>query len=95
MPNSLAFGKDKAALKRMFFGRSSRLEMDAAGRIRLPEKMRSLVGLGKDVVLIGCGDCFEIANRDPWNEGAADDLKLMAELVEKLETAQAGEQAAG
>lgn len=89
MPRTLALGQDEAALKRLLFGRSARLEMDSAGRIRLPESMLSAVGLGKDVVLIGCGDCLEIADRSDWNEGAQDDLAQLADLLQKMETTKA------
>jgi MraZ protein len=88
MPRTLALGEDEAALKRLLFGRSARLEMDAAGRIRLPESMLKAVGLGKEVVLIGCGDCLEVANRSDWQASEQDDLEQLASLLQRMQSSR-------
>lgn len=85
MPRTLALGEDEAALKRLLFGRSARLETDSAGRIRLPESMLKAVGLDREVVLIGCGDCLEVANRSDWQAKEQDDLEQLASLLHRME----------
>lgn len=58
----------------LLFPLSRRLELDSAGRIRLPDKMMERAGIVKDVVLIGVRDHLEIRDLKQWN----------AELEERL-----------
>lgn len=60
---------NKAAgnLRRFLIGNASECEMDAQGRLLLPEKLRKFAGMDKRIVLIGQLNKFEI-----WNEAAWD-----------------------
>ena len=60
--------EDEAELQATLFGLSSRVEWDSVGRIRLAEEMMDLVGLGQDVVLVGCGDRLEVRDQAAWRE---------------------------
>ncbi len=51
----------------LLFPRSRRLDLDSAGRIRLPDRMMERAGIGKDVVLIGVRDHLEIRDLKQWN----------------------------
>jgi MraZ protein len=78
--------EDQRAAKRMFFANSQRVELDASGRILLPEKLRRKVGIEKDVVIVGNDDRAEIWPQGGWedyqerNEGVLKKLsRVMAE----------------
>ncbi len=57
------------ALRRLIFGSASRLEVDKAGRILIPEFLIKVVGLSsdKEAVLVGQGTYFEIWSTDEWS----------------------------
>ena len=65
---TLTPNEDEAELQTTLFGLSSRLEWDSVGRIRLAEEMMELVGLGQDVVLVGCGDRLEVRDQAAWRD---------------------------
>ncbi len=46
----------------------SECEMDAQGRLLLPEKLRKFAGMQKHVVLVGQLNKFEIWNESDWND---------------------------
>lgn len=76
--------EDEAELQATLFGLSARLEMDSAGRIRFPEEMLSLVGLGTEVVLVGAGDRLEVRDRAEWSRSRADRLGQLPELMARI-----------
>jgi MraZ protein len=57
-------------LRRLIFGTASRLEVDKAGRILIPEFLCKVVGLtsDKEAVLVGQGNYFEIWSTDAWSQ---------------------------
>jgi transcriptional regulator MraZ len=50
----------------VFFGLARRVEMDAAGRVRLPEHLIKMAKLGPEVVLVGSKDHLRIRDRAEW-----------------------------
>lgn len=70
-------------LLRFFVGSAQDMELDAQGRILVPQKLRSYASLGKNIVVVGMIDHLEIWDAEAWEggsitpEAAAD---LMAEL---------------
>ncbi len=56
-------------IRRLIFGSASRLEIDKAGRILIPEFLCNLAGLicDHDAVLVGQGSYFEIWSTDEWS----------------------------
>lgn len=76
--------EDEADLQATLFSGCERIEMDSAGRIRLPEEMLRLTGLGSEVVIIGAGDRLEIRDRASWKESRASRLAQLPELVERI-----------
>lgn len=42
--------------------------LDAQGRITVPEEFRAAIGLGEDVVLVGCLDWIEMWDAKLWRE---------------------------
>jgi MraZ protein len=82
---------NKAAgyLRRFLVGSASECDMDAQGRLLLPEKLRKDAGMDKKVVLVGQLSKFEVWNEEDWSakenawldEGAsAEDLKELGTL---------------
>lgn len=53
---------------RMFYARAERVDVDAQGRIRVPDRLRNLVDLQKDVVLLGVNDHLELWDAQRWNQ---------------------------
>lgn len=52
---------------RLFFARSERVPLDNQSRIRIPERLVSLAGLQKELVLLGVHDHAEIWDLAAWN----------------------------
>jgi len=50
----------------VFFGLARRVEMDAQGRVRLPEHLIKMAKLGPEVVLVGSKDHLRIRDRAEW-----------------------------
>jgi len=91
---SLTPDPDQAELQATLFGMTARLEMDAAGRIRLPEELLLLTELGSEVALVGAGDWLEIRDRAQWRQSKKQRLEQMPELMARLERKNA-DRAAG
>jgi MraZ protein len=54
--------------KRLFYSRAERVELDAQGRIRIPDRLVEFAGLARDVVLVGVHDHAEIWDAAAWAE---------------------------
>ncbi len=52
--------------QRLVLGYADTVEMDKTGRILLPNVLKNLVNLDKDVVLVGIGNRFELWNANDW-----------------------------
>ncbi len=62
--------------QRLVLGHAETLEMDNAGRILLPSRLRELVGLDKEVALVGMGNRFELWNSEEWEAQTRAALEL-------------------
>ena len=51
---------------RPLFVYASRLELDAHGRILLPQNLRSFAGLAKNVTIVGCNNHAELWDSEEW-----------------------------
>jgi MraZ protein len=67
--------------ERVFFSLARRVEMDRAGRIRLPDNLLEMAGLGNEVVLLGVKDHLEVRDRDAWREHLDEVLKTRASML--------------
>lgn len=54
--------------QRLVLGHAETLEMDSAGRILLPARLRELTGLSHEVALVGMGNRFELWNAPEWDD---------------------------
>ena len=46
-------GPEQRRMQRLFFSNTTRVQLDASGRLLVPEKLRQQVGLDKEVVMVG------------------------------------------
>lgn len=82
--------EDEAELQATLFGLSKRIEPDSAGRIRIPDDMLGLVGLGRNVVLVGSGDRLEVHDRDRWRASVQERLAKVPELMRRMQAKKTG-----
>jgi MraZ protein len=59
-------GKDVRAFSRLFYAQVQLVEIDAQGRIRIPQELATLAGLGREGVLIGVLDHWELWEPSRW-----------------------------
>jgi MraZ protein len=57
---------DGRAYARQFFGNSAEAELDAQGRVTIPQRLREVVGITTEVVVLGVRDRMEIWDRETW-----------------------------
>jgi MraZ protein len=73
------------AFQRRMVGHAADMEMDSHGRILISKELRDFAGLGKQVMLIGQGNKFELWDEERWSqwlgESSSDDgMELPPEL---------------
>ena len=87
-------GAQLRKMQRLFFAHTHRSQLDASGRLVLPEKLRNLAGIEREVVLVGVADRAEIWDRARWerfeSENAGDFDELDVVLVGPWGDAAAG-----
>jgi MraZ protein len=79
--NTLSGGQ--MPIRRLIIGHAEDMEMDGAGRILIPARLRALAQLSKEVALVGMGNKFELWDEARWSEQV---LETMA--VKQVELAQ-------
>lgn len=62
-----SFNPAARRIQRLLIGHATDVEMDASGRILLPNVLRDYAKLEKDVVMIGQGNKFEVWNKESWD----------------------------
>ena len=55
-------------LRRFLIGNATECEMDAQGRLLVPEKLRKFAGMEKKIILVGQLNKFEIWNDESWTD---------------------------
>ncbi len=61
-------------LRRFLIGNATECDMDAQGRLLLPDKLRKFANMEKQIVLIGQLNKFEIWNQNAWDEKESERL---------------------
>lgn len=74
-------------LERFFYGSSHDAELDAAGRIMIPNSLRESASLSKDVIVVGVGDRLELWDKSAWNEHRSTLLSGVAEVTARVDDA--------
>ena len=80
-----SLNKQARRLQRLMVGYATEIEIDGHGRILLPRELREFASLGRQAILIGQGNKFELWDEASWNEKRdswldEDDADLPAEL---------------
>lgn len=57
----------QAQIRRIIVGHAEELELDSAGRVLIPSRLRKIAGLDKEVALVGMGNKFELWDDGKWN----------------------------
>ena len=74
-----AMPRKKQVRMRPFFSHAAKCELDAQGRILLPQHLRDFAKLTKDVAVVGSGGVAEI-----WDEAAWDEVDAMESSAENI-----------
>lgn len=83
-------GHAQRAVLRLFFANMARVEVDVAGRILLPEKLKRHAGIDKDVVVVGVKDRAEIWAKETWESYELRNQDLLQHIDEVLRDAPGG-----
>jgi len=81
-----SLNKQARRLQRLMVGYATEIDIDGHGRILLPRELREFAGLGRQAILLGQGNKFELWDEESWNEkrdawlGDEDDTDLPSEL---------------
>lgn len=71
-------------LKRFFFNFSHDTELDSANRVMIPPNLMEYAGLGKEVVVVGSGECLEVFDRTRYDGYSADVLLRAPDIAASL-----------
>ena len=70
--------------QRLVLGHAEQTELDKAGRVLLPATLKQMVGLERELVLVGMGNRFELWDKNKWQaetekalQASAEDLALL------------------
>ncbi len=75
-----SFHPESRRLKNIFIGHATEVNLDASGRILIPQNLRQFVGLDKKVALVGQGNKLAVWNDEVWNETRDGWLKHKVEV---------------
>ncbi|OQX88148.1 MAG: cell division/cell wall cluster transcriptional repressor MraZ [Thermoplasmata archaeon] len=85
--DSLSFTKQRArSFTRLYFGRTVDVELDAQGRIVIPQHLKEKAGIKKEVVIVGVGERIEIWDKERWRKFCLENEKHFEEIAETLIT---------
>ncbi len=76
--NEMSYVKQRKM--RPLFAYAAKCELDAQGRILIPQNLRDFAGLKKNVTVVGCNDHAELWDSDRWKS-----LSLIETTPENIE----------
>ncbi|HPF40771.1 MAG TPA: hypothetical protein P5081_18290 [Phycisphaerae bacterium] len=82
--------EDQLYFDKVFFPLAEYLDLDAQGRVLLPDKMLERAGLGKEVMVCGVRDHIEIRPRGEFEEDMEAALKQFSEFQVRARDAYRG-----
>lgn len=68
-------------LQRLIYSFTHEVDMDASGRLLIPQDSREEVGLVKNAVLIGHGEKFELWDEESWLRVSKEESKELIETI--------------
>lgn len=69
---------------RLLLSGASEMDLDALGRILIPENLKSYAELGKNVMVVGVGNRLEIWSKERWEHYKGRMEKEVGDMAEKL-----------
>jgi MraZ protein len=75
-----AFSKPVKALTRLLASRAADCELDVQGRILLPPSLRQAAGLGRDAVVVGVLNRFEVWSPEGWEAFVRESERLLDDV---------------
>lgn len=75
-----AFSKPVKALTRLLASRAADCEIDVQGRILLPPSLRQAAGLGRDAVVVGVLNRFEVWSPESWDTFVRESDRLLDDV---------------
>jgi MraZ protein len=75
-----AFSKPVKALTRLLASRAADCEIDVQGRILLPPALRAAAGLGRDAVVVGVLNRFEVWSPEGWDAFVRESERLLDDV---------------
>lgn len=70
--------------QRLVLGHAESIELDKAGRVLLPATLKHMVGLDRELVLVGMGNRFELWDKAKWTSETEKALQASAEDLASL-----------
>lgn len=77
-------GAAERKMQRLFFANAHRTTLDGAGRLLIPEKLRDLAKIQKEVVLVGLVDRLEIWPKAAWEAFETENARDFDQLSDVL-----------
>lgn len=74
---------DVRSYLRLFYARADRLDLDAQGRIRIPERLKAFAEFDREVVMLGVNDHLELWDTGRWDEYIASLNPQFDEIAEQ------------
>ena len=81
LEQSLLPGEESMEFEEMLFSQAARLEIDKAGRVRLPERSLRWAGLESSVVLLGVRDHLELRDPTDWYARREEKLAKQGQII--------------
>jgi MraZ protein len=81
---------EQMSFDELFFPLAARLQIDSAGRIRVPERLLAQAELGSAVVILGMRDHLELRDQVKWDEHRARLLPRAGEIMLRARQAARG-----
>ena len=81
MEHSLLPGEEMMEFEELMFPQSKRLEVDKAGRIRIPDQMLEEFGLGQTITILGMKDHLELRDPKQWQAQRQQTLAKRKEIM--------------
>jgi MraZ protein len=88
---SLLPDEDVMEYEQILFSQSRRLEIDKAGRIRIPETLLEFAEIGSLAVVIGVRDHLELRNPERWNASVEEKLSKLPEILSRARNRRSGQ----
>ncbi len=78
------FRSEGRSARRALFANAIQLDIDRQGRVSIPAPLREMVGISKEVAVVGAGEKIEIWRAEEWDQLQAD---LPATIADTFRTA--------